>query len=240
MTGRFDIFSARQGVFSDLVEPLAMLRSARDHFQVHHLSYWFVGSLEQAPERMIWLSTYDENYTSVYMREFSPLKDSAFRLCFHRLMPLDWDEVRNADETVRRIHATAERFGVGRHGISIPIREAGRSDALFSVNFDCEDRDWIDIRREVASDIHLFAHYYHHRMRMLNGLRSMRVPQTLSPREREVLYWAAEGKTSLETARLLRLSDSAVRLYAARATEKLHARNKTQAVAIAVRHAIIG
>ena len=54
-----------------------------------------------------------------------------------------------------------------------------------------------------------------------------------------MLQWAAEGKTARETARLLKVSESAVNLYAARAMSKLRARTKTHAVAIAVRHAML-
>jgi DNA-binding CsgD family transcriptional regulator len=216
------------------------LRSARDRFQVLHLSYWFLGSLQNAPDRMKWLSTYDESYTAVYMREYSPHGDRAFSVCFSRLLPLDWDEVRRSDASVERIHATAERFGVGRHGISIPIREPGYGDALFSINFNCADRDWSEVRRELANDLHLFAHYFHHRMRQVTELHESIGPMTLSPREREVLYWAAEGKTARETARLLRLSESAVKLYGAKAMDKLQARTKAHAVAIAVRHDMLG
>ena len=46
----------------------------------------------------------------------------------------------------------------------------------------------------------------------------------LSEREREVLMWAAEGKTALETASILKVSASAVNLYAQRAMSKLQAR----------------
>ena len=61
----------------------------------------------------------------------------------------------------------------------------------------------------------------------------------LSGREREVLMWAAEGKTASETATILKVSTSAVNLYASRAMMKLQANTKTQAVAIAVRNAIL-
>ena len=77
----------------------------------------------------------------------TPLRDRAFQLCFRRLLPLDWAEVRRKDESVKNIHAVAERYGVGRHGISIPIREPGFGDAMFSINFDCDDRHWNEVRR---------------------------------------------------------------------------------------------
>ena len=61
----------------------------------------------------------------------------------------------------------------------------------------------------------------------------------LSGREREVLMWAAEGKTASETATILKLSTSAVNLYSSRAMMKLQANTKTQAVAIAVRNSLL-
>ena len=63
---------------------------------------------------------------------------------------------------------------------------------------------------------------------------------SLSLREREVLMWAAEGKTASETASILKVSTSAVNLYASRAMLKLQAHTKAQAVAIAVRNAMLG
>lgn len=63
---------------------------------------------------------------------------------------------------------------------------------------------------------------------------------SLSGREKEVLMWAAEGKTASETASILKLSTSAVNLYASRAMMKLQANTKTQAVAIAVRNSMLG
>ena len=240
LTSRFDIFNATQEPFSDEKEPANFLRTARDRFGVLNLSYWFLGSSRAVPDRMTWFSTYDENYTQLYMKEYSPLKDSAFHLCFSRLLPLDWDEARTSDATVKDIHQIAERYGIGRHGISIPIRELGVGDAMFSINFDCDDRNWTDVRRELVNEVHLFAHYYHQRVKKLIAVqqRPMGEGFELSPREREVLMWAAEGKTAGETAQILKLSTSAVNLYAARAMSKLRAHTKTQAVAIAVRNSM--
>ena len=239
MTSRFDIFNAAQEPFSDEKESAHFLRTARDRFGVLTLSYWFLGSSRAVPDRMTWFSTYDENYTQIYMKEYSPLKDSAFHLCFSRLLPLDWDEARTTDDTVKDIHQIAERYGIGRHGISIPIRELGVGDAMFSINFDCDDRHWGEVRRELVNEVHLFAHYYHQRVKkLIAAQRPMGEGFELSPREREVLMWAAEGKTASETAAILKLSTSAVNLYAARAMSKLRAHTKTQAVAIAVRNSM--
>lgn len=239
MSESFDIFSARQEPFSDEGESADFLRSARDRFGVLNLSYWFLGSSGAMPDRMTWCSTYAEDYMAVYLRDYSPAKDRAFEICFRRLLPLDWAELRFKDQTVQHIHEVAEQFGVGRHGISIPIREPGIGDAMFSINFECEDRHWAEVRQRLVSTAHLFAHYYHQRVKPVIAARSQTAECDLSPREREVLQWAAEGKTARETAHLLGVSESAVNLYSANAMVKLRARTKAQAVAIAVRNAML-
>jgi DNA-binding CsgD family transcriptional regulator len=239
MMNRFDIFSAALTPFSDVSESAEFLRSARDRFGVLNLSYWFLGASSDIPDRMTWLSTYDEGYMAIYMREYSPQQDPAFQVGFERLLPLDWDEVRSRDKMVQHMHEVAEQYGIGRHGISIPIRETGVGDAMFSINFECEDRHWAEMRRHLVNAMHLFAHYYHLRMKGVIAAQPVTSEFDLSPREREVLKWAADGKTAWETAQLLGVSERAIRLYTENAISKLRAKTKTQAVAIAVKNDIL-
>ena len=239
MAHRFDIFSASAAPFADWNESANFLHDARDELGVLNLSYWFLGASPDIPDRMTWLSTYAQEYMAVYMRDYTPLKDRAFHIGFRRLLPFDWDDVRNTDETVQHIHEVAESFGVGRHGISFPIRDPGVGDAMFSLNFECEDRHWQEMRQVLATRLHLFAHYFHLRMRDVIAAQPATSEYDLSPREREVLLWAADGKTAWETAQLLGVSERAIRLYTEKAITKLRAKTKTQAVAIAVRNKIL-
>jgi DNA-binding CsgD family transcriptional regulator len=240
MTPNFDIFNASKSAFVDSKESAAFLYGARDHFDVLNLSYWFLGASTDIPDRMTWLSTYSEDYMTHYMRDYTPIRDRAFHICFSRLLPLDWDEVRNTDVSVQHIHEVAEQqYGIGRHGISFPIREPGVGDALFSVNFECDDRHWNEVRSELVNGLHLFAHYYHLRMKDVIAARPVTAEFDLSPREREVLKWAADGKTAWETAQLLGVSERAIRLYTENAITKLRAKTKTQAVAIALKNEIL-
>lgn len=55
---------------------------------------------------------------------------------------------------------------------------------------------------------------------------------TLRPREKEVLLWAARGKTSWETAKLLDLSEKTIKFYLSNARKRLAVQNKTHAVAL--------
>ena len=62
------------------------------------------------------------------------------------------------------------------------------------------------------------------------------VPQVdeLSPREREVLAWASQGKTAWETGMLLSISEHTVKKHLANAATRLGCSSKAQAVARAI------
>lgn len=62
----------------------------------------------------------------------------------------------------------------------------------------------------------------------------------LSIREREVLFWAANGKGAWETAQLLGLTEATVKSYIANACRKLGAQNKVHAVALSITHGLLG
>ncbi|UWR35156.1 helix-turn-helix domain-containing protein [Sulfitobacter sp. W027] len=61
----------------------------------------------------------------------------------------------------------------------------------------------------------------------------------LSNREKEVLKWAAVGKTAWETAQIMTVSNSTVNHHLYNACAKLEVVNKTHAVAKAIRAQII-
>lgn len=61
----------------------------------------------------------------------------------------------------------------------------------------------------------------------------------LSERERECLFWVAEGKTTAEVAVILAVSANTVNSYVAHAIHKLAARNRAMAIAGAIRRGIV-
>ena len=67
----------------------------------------------------------------------------------------------------------------------------------------------------------------------------VRITTDLSPREREILRLLANGKANAEIGEELHISSHTVRSHLRRAMQKLEADNRTQAVAIALRQALI-
>jgi len=63
---------------------------------------------------------------------------------------------------------------------------------------------------------------------------------SLTPREHEVLWWAAQGKSAWEIGEILHISKRTVDEHTQKAIRKLGAVNRTQAVAVALRERVIG
>ncbi|MCY0150308.1 LuxR family transcriptional regulator [Hoeflea sp. G2-23] len=84
----------------------------------------------------------------------------------------------------------------------------------------------------------LFGHVAHHKLRFVSA-KPAKVDSPLTERERECLVWTSAGKTSVEIARILDLSEHTVNHYLNNAARKLDAVNRTQAVAYAIRNSFI-
>jgi DNA-binding CsgD family transcriptional regulator len=63
---------------------------------------------------------------------------------------------------------------------------------------------------------------------------------SLTPREREVLWWAALGKSASQIGEVLHIAKRTVDEHSQKAIRKLGAANRTQAVAIGLRERLIG
>jgi LuxR family quorum sensing-dependent transcriptional regulator len=89
-----------------------------------------------------------------------------------------------------------------------------------------------------AANLALVSQLVHHKLRRVSA-QPNKLDSPLTERERECLVWTSSGKTSVEIARILGLSEHTVNHYLNNAARKLDAVNRTQAVALAIRHGFI-
>ena len=87
----------------------------------------------------------------------------------------------------------------------------------------------------------LTPHLHHALIQPQQVVVSSPVPTNgFSTREHEVLHWLAQGKSNWETGIILGISESTVRIHVQKILEKLSARNRAHAVALALRQGVIG
>lgn len=155
------------------------------------------------------------------------------------ILPFDWDRLERWSPQVRNFFGESVDAGVGRHGLTLPVRGPSGELALFSLTSEANDRDWTLLRSRYMRDFQVIAHYVHARATQLAGAVPTREVRRLSPRERQCLEMLASGYPVKRMSHVLSLSESAVRLYLDSARHKLMAINKHHAVARAVAWGII-
>lgn len=140
-------------------------------------------------------------------------------------------------------------------GLVIPLHfvdDIGRMhSAICSLFWQGNVKDFHALTRENFSEIHLLLIYWIQRSLELKGFqhppnvynikeaRHHALGLRLTDREREVITWAARGKTTHDTGMILSISPDTVEGYTKAAIKKLKAGNKAHAVAKAIHLGLI-
>jgi LuxR family transcriptional regulator, quorum-sensing system regulator BjaR1 len=121
-----------------------------------------------------------------------------------------------------------------REGIMIPVGRVGRSPAWAWFSGESPDLD-----EEAVQVVQLIALFASSKTLALFQ-PDVGDPAHLTAREREVLTWAALGKSSWEIGQILNIAKRTVDEHTQIASRKLGAANRTQAVALALVKRLIG
>ena len=128
------------------------------------------------------------------------------------LLPFDWAELSQRGARVKQMFGEADAYGIGRQGLTFPIRAPLGDHALFSITSDADVADWHKLGFGYMRDFQLFAHLIHDKVLALD--HAVALPfKPLSAREREVLSWAATGLHNDQIAHKLAISERVVRAY---------------------------
>ena len=153
------------------------------------------------------------------------------------LLPFDWETLASDDPAVLAFLADAAKHGVGRNGLSIPVRNGKGVRSLVSFTSDHSRAEW--------------RHYKRMNMVKLQRLSSLidsaadvdaklpSPPVTLSKGEEECLVWAAKGKTYREIAEVMNLGFGSVNARLDTVRNKLHCMNLSHAIAVAIATGVI-
>jgi LuxR family quorum sensing-dependent transcriptional regulator len=170
----------------------------------------------------------------IYTRENFSAIDPIPQFGASTVQPFEWSEARYDKETNPAAHVVMTRAAEFRlvQGYCIPLHydEGGAVISMAT--------EQLTIDPVARSALQLIGIYAHNRIRSL-GRPKPEKRDLLTSREREVLRWAADGKTAWEISVILRISERTVKFHLIQASRKLNAVNRTSAVAKALARGLI-
>jgi DNA-binding CsgD family transcriptional regulator len=216
-----------------------VLANLRDESGLAHLVYHAVHIPAFDKTNALLVLTYDDAWIKRYHERDYFQIDPVVLEGSKGFLPIDWMTVEHHTTQARHFFAEAERYGVGRHGFTLPIRGPLGERALFTITTNAADEHWHRWRYTYLRDFRLLADSFHERAMRLSGLRHDHVMRPLSPREKQCLENILRGRTPGQVAADLGLSASAVHAYLRTARQKLECATLEQAIAKAIRFDII-
>ncbi len=215
----------------------ALWKEMKSLYELTNIAYLGTG-IPRLTDKEPYLSvTYSEDWVQHYKDRNYVEVDPVLTEGFKTILPMEWSRFSVSTPVLKQFFGEANEFGIGRHGLTIPIRGRIGERALFSITSDVSLVEWRRMRRHFMRDFQLFGFFAHELILRVEHVMEYQV--SLAPQEIRCLHWVALGKTAEETAIILGLSGRTVRFYLENARRKLQVINNTQAVAKAIRLNII-
>jgi LuxR family transcriptional regulator, quorum-sensing system regulator RaiR len=217
----------------------AFIRQILRAYELKNGVYYLPGMTGEVEIKPFYFVTWSQDWFHRYIEADYLMVDPVVTEGFGGLLPIDWSTLDRRAPRVKQMFGESLEFGVGRQGLTFPIRGPKGESALFSVTSDLPDKEWAEAKRTYIRDLQILAHTIHAKAMTISGAPETEYRKRLTPRERECLTWCAAGKTSDDIATILRISEGVVRIHLRSAQQKLGCLNRTHTVAKAMTHKLI-
>lgn len=211
-----------------------MLKIEAQQLGFEHCAYGLRLPLNLSQPRFVLFNTYPATWQQRYLEQNYIATDPTIRHAQQSLAPLVWNNEVFSETPQLWADARAHglRYGwvqpsIGERGIRGMLTLSRRTTPLSrgELKAHAQQMTWL-------------THITHHCMSSLVSAHMIpEVTVHLSPREKDVLRWTAEGKTSREISDIVVITERTVNFHIANAIRKLNCVNKTAAT---VRAALIG
>lgn len=222
------------GNASSTAETFDTVASEAQRIGFAYCSFGMKGPVPLAAPRVVWCS----NYPPVWQRRYEEMGYLRVDPTVQRAIVSDevmvWDDALYAQAPELRADAAAHGLC---HGVAVPRRDAKGMVSLLSFV-----RSDTPVTPEELAEKHermlwLSVLCHDGMLKVWGDLLRDDAAMSLSVRERDVLRWACDGKTSTDIAQIMEISEATVNFHTRNACAKLGTSNRTAA---AVRAALLG
>jgi DNA-binding CsgD family transcriptional regulator len=235
----FELSVSELETISSELDINALLARLLKRYGLKHAVYHAVALPGVPDANPLLLLTYPEEWVKRYVSQNYFAIDPVVIAGATNLLPIDWDSLDLRGRAARQVFGEAAELGIGRHGLTFPIRGARNDHALFTVTSDVPSREWQNLRKAYMRDFQILGHFVHGKVLEIHH-GTVPPYKPLSPRERECLHWAAQGLINKQIANRLGISERVVRAYFESARHKLGCLNRGHVLARAVSLRIVG
>lgn len=228
----------------ELISQMSALTTEKDLFErlktearnigFEHCAYGLRLPIQLANPKTVMFSTYPDTWQARYASENYLDIDPTVRHCTTSLIPLVWtnDLFRQAPNFWEEARSHGLQYGWTQS--SVDIQGIRGMLTLSRANEPLCEAELQDKWHQMV----WLTQVVHQCMSRLVVSRTLPTASAkLSSREKEVLRWTAEGKTSGEISTIMNIAERTVNFHIANAIEKLNCANKTAA---SVRAALLG
>lgn len=227
-------FAARLELAEGSVARVAALEQAVAGYGVSCFAYLNAGQ-RMGPVHLE--TTYPDAWIAQYVANGYQHVDPVTLTARRTILPFRWRSLIDGDEGpgARRVFAEAETFGLA-DGLSVPIHGL---DGFAMMSLAVADAALFSAAGQAARHaVQLMAFHYHAAVEREGAARPT-AANPLTAREREVLLWAARGKTAWEIGAILRVAERTVVFHIENAKRKLGVGSRSHAIATAVARRLI-
>ncbi len=185
--------------------------------------------------RTFYYCNFPEEWINFYCSENSTSLDLILKHCYFPGSLRVWDDkCAGEGETVMQ---TARQFGVFQ-GISTSAMAQNRAKGIL-LFASSDPINIVKLTTELELKLQYLLELSLTTLIRLNDISMVSVKLELSDREREILKWVAEGKTSAEISLILSISQHTVNFHQKKMQKRLNAPNKTQIASYAAAMGLI-
>lgn len=184
------------------------------------------------------MRNYPEDWMKHYVEKGYEKTDPVPQYCFVTSRPFTWDWVVKTEDlnaAQKQVMDEAEEaklldgVAIPMYGLNGEIAGVGMASSLGGIK---PDKNLLCIIRAISYQFHLA---YTEKEAQAQEIKDVK----LTDREREILLWAAEGKSDQTIADLIGISHGTVRFHLNNVYKKLDANERIYAVTKALRHGLI-